>query len=122
MVPTSLCKVSYPRPGAKQELGPRVGPFVRRSGLVTSFACHEGMGGTPPTGSVYSSVALLCSEQFTTGLGECHSEYRTLGPVASGVWISRFPSPFSPTTKLHPHMEETAQAHLTPAGVPKGKD
>lgn len=117
----NLCKVSCPGPGVQQELGPRVCPFVRDSCLATSFTCHEGMGGTPPTGSACSSVPLLCGEQFTTGLGGCQGECRPLGPVASGVCISRFPSPFSPTTKLHPHMEETVQAHPPLAGVPKAK-
>lgn len=105
----------------QQELGPRVCPFVRDSCLATSFACHEGMGGTPPTGSACSSVPLLCGEQFTTGLGGCQGQCRPLGPVASGVCISRFPSPFSPTTKLHPHMEETVQAHPPLLGSPKRK-
>lgn len=78
-------------------------------------------GQEKPAGLVSSLTVLLRSECFPTGLGECQvKEGRTLGPVASGVQILRFPPPL-PTYTKSIFTRRDSSPHSPLPGSPEGK-
>lgn len=97
---------------------PRVGPFVSCSGPVTSVACHERMGGSPPAGRVQVHCAAV-QERVPQGLVDVR--------VKAGPWAlwPRGPDPEIPIPllahhRIHLHTRGSAPRSPLP-GTAKGK-